>query len=182
MNWLDLVLLLVILLCVIKGFRYGLVRQAIRLVGFLLAFFLTLRWSSIFVYLIKEVIPLEPILERMLKEFPAAALLADLIIQVIGFIILFIIIGSIINILGSKLSIINRIPVVGFFNRVIGGLVGLIKGVIMVLLIIALLSIVPTPFWKNSLQDSAVANYVLIYLNIFIDVLIDLLRENLDFI
>ena len=74
----------------------------------------------------------------------AADALAVLTINVISIILLFILLTVLTKLIKKYAKYINKIILVGFFNRVLGGLLGLIQGVLVSYFIIMIISYFPT--------------------------------------
>ncbi len=89
------------------------------------------------------------------------------IVSLITFFVLFILVKLLLILLKTLLSaIINKIPVVGTLNRILGAVVGVIQGLLLLSAIIAVLSLIPSDglhaFFDNCLLLKLLYNHNLI--------------------
>lgn len=81
----------------------------------------------------------------------------------ISFIILFILFKIIIFLIERFISKITRIRIVGIFDRILGGILGLINGIIFVQFLIMLFSILPIGFAQNialEIEKSSICSFL----------------------
>lgn len=133
MNWLDLVIILILVLNFVLGLKRGLVRSVFGLFAIGLGIFIAVMGSSFLASLILPVV-----VNRNLA-------------QVLGFAIFFFSIFFLVSALGK---IIHDSVKNAFFvplNVLIGGLFGLLKGIVIVLFLLI-------PALKNPLLSDAVVN------------------------
>ncbi|HCC02182.1 MAG TPA: hypothetical protein DHW78_10750 [Ruminococcaceae bacterium] len=118
----DIILIIVLIACIIAGANKGAARTLAGLVGMIAAVLLSPhlgKWLA-------GVIPI------MKKQDPFAA---KIICTILAFLLILIFAG----IVGHLLTAVCRLPVLHTVNRVFGGILGGVKGVIAVMLICALL-------------------------------------------
>ena len=138
MNWLDIVFLVVLGLTLVIGLIKGLVKQAIGLaavvIGFLLAslYYLHAAW--------------------FLRKLISSEIAANLI----GFLLIFFVVVALGTLLSFLLSKLMKGPL-AFINRVLGGLFGLIKGVLICGVIV--FAFLVFDFEREALNHSALAPY-----------------------
>ncbi len=112
MTWIDIVIIIIMLSLTIHGIIIGLIRGIFDILGIILGYILAVQYSGTI-------------------EIP----------QFLAFLLIFIIVVIIISILGRIISKAIHITPFGFIDRVLGGFLGLIKGLVVcfVFLIILLL-------------------------------------------
>ena len=127
MNWLDIVIGFFLLIAFIDGYRKGLIMQLVILAGVLIA--------VIFSGKLAEVIM--PVLERITNYTPETLHVASYILAFIAIALVAILVGRLVE------TIINVI-FLGFFNRLLGGVIAMATTVIIFSLAINLLLILDT--------------------------------------
>jgi membrane protein required for colicin V production len=145
MSMLDLIVLLVLILAVVRGLMRGMVDTLFSLAAWVLAFVLG-KWGALMVA------PLLPIG----IENPAIRYFA-------GFAVVFLLVLIGVLLLGHALASLVRAVGLGSADKVLGGVLGLAKGLVILIgltLAAGLTSLPRTDFWKqarlsNSLQAMA---------------------------
>lgn len=161
MNWFDIVLLIVFSLHVISGLSRGMVKQLFDVFGLLVVIILAFWGSRLFSESLAEYIDPEDIiahheiiellgLEVALEKAP------QLIAGIIAFLALFLILSLVFRLFSSGFRWINRIPVIGFFNRIGGGIMGILIGAFFASIIIAAVSMIPLQYFMDALDNSSV--------------------------
>ena len=140
---LDAGLCLILLIFVISGFKHGFIRSFVELVGSIVA----VAASIIFSYKVADLI--HPFLAEHVKHlqtFIPQAMFERSVAIVIVYIVLEIIIHILANILGAVFSL----PILKQINAILGGVFGLLKGAVIVLLICSFLQLFLPLYIKNS--------------------------------
>lgn len=119
MNWFDLVILILLLIAIVNGYRKGLVMQLVGLTVIIL--------SAIFGGKLAEIIL--PELHKLLDLSPNLA-------RVLSFVLSFATIAIVISLIGSLLQRIINVIFLSFINRILGSLVSV--GTLMFILSIIL--------------------------------------------
>ncbi len=162
MNWLDIFLLVVLFLHLVSGFSRGLVKQLFDVFGFFVVILLSFWGSRFFSESVAEYINPENIiahhelienlgLEVALEQVP------QLIGGILAFLGLFILLSIVFRLFSGGFRWINRLPVIGFFNRIGGGLLGATLGVLFVYIIVAAVSLIPLQLFMEAIENSEVA-------------------------
>lgn len=140
MNLLDLIVLLVLTFAVVRGLMRGMVDTLFSLMAWALAFVLG-KWGAV------VVAPLLPIG----IETPAIRYFA-------GFAVVFLLVLIVVLLLGHGLASLLRAAGLGGADKVLGGVLGLVKGLVILTgltLAAGLTSLPRTDFWKQAaLSDS----------------------------
>lgn len=156
MNWLDYVLIFILVLNFYNGFRYGFVRQVVGITSLFIALYLALFWSSDIKLYLEEYLKLDEVISVIVKNGETSLWLTGVLLNAIAFFLVFLLVLFILSFFSGKLRLLNRIPILGPLNILLGGLLGAFKGVIIVFLIVALISLIPTEYWINTLDASVI--------------------------
>lgn len=134
MNYIDFILIIFVALGFLLGFKDGLVRKLIGLVGFIIAIAAAFQYSSVLGKLITPLIN---------NEYYLAELIAGMLIFLIG-----ILITSIIKRIIHPVDKVNK-----FLNQMLGGLAGGIQMCFFISIALLLLNIFNIP--KNESKESS---------------------------
>lgn len=156
MNWLDYVLIFILILNFYNGLRYGFVRQIVGMASLFIALYLALFWSGDLRIFFEKNLRLGEVISVLVSNGDTSLWLTGVLLNIISFLVLFALVTFILTFFCGKLKYLNRIPIIGTLNVLLGGLFGAVKGVIIVFLIIALISLIPTGYWINTLDASVV--------------------------
>ncbi len=161
MSWFDIILLLIFLIHLVSGFSRGLVKQLFDIFGFIVVVLLSIWGSRSFSYVLTgyinpdDIIPHHEVLQNLGIEM-ALEKAPQLIAGVITFLLLFLVLSLVFRLFSGGFRWINRIPVIGFFNRIGGGVLGALVGVLFVYIIIAAVSLIPMQFFMDAVETSEV--------------------------
>lgn len=140
MSLLDLIVLLVLVLAVVRGLMRGMVDTLFSLAAWVLAFMLG-KWGAL---MVAPLLPLG-------VENPAVRYFAGFVVVFLG-----VLIGVLL--LGHALAALVRSAGLGGADKVLGGVLGLAKGLVIVLGLTLVAGLTPLPrtdFWKQAaLSDS----------------------------
>ncbi len=162
MNWLDLLLMGIFVFFFIAGFSRGLASQLIGLLGFFIAAVLAYFGSR------KLATPVASLLNpdylmpaREAMQWLRIDLTMDwtlsLVAGILAFIVLFLMLLLLLKVLAGSFKVINRVPVIGTFNRFGGAVFGLFRGAVFAMLLIPLLSLLPIDIMAGTVGDSRFA-------------------------
>ncbi len=185
MNWLDILFLALIALNLISGYRQGLVRQLIGLIGFLVAIAVAVYGSSRLGGVIAgyidpaHLMPLQEV-SNLLGVNITADWVVNLAARVIAFLVLLVLARILLGLLAGTFTAINRLPVVGTVNRLAGLVLGLARGLILILLLVGLFSLLPVNFIAEAMAESASICIAERYLPTLVDSLKSLLISYLQ--
>lgn len=161
MAWFDIFLLVIFIYHLLSGFSRGLVKQLLDVLGIILVIVLSIWGSRNFSYVLVEYINPENIIphhDLMVKLGVDVALeqAPQVIAGILTFLVLFILLSLVFKLFSGSFRWINRIPVIGLFNRIWGGILGAVVGLVFVYIIIASLSLIPLQFFIDALENSEV--------------------------
>lgn len=164
-NWLDVLLFTLIFYCAAAGFRRGLVRQLFDVTGVIAAYLVALYYSGAFMDWLGLYLPLTRWLPSKLDAtLPGGLVLGDVITRIVGFVVLFIAVRLVLKAVAGVLHGIFSLPLLGTLNGLGGLLFGALKGILFSLILVGLLSLPATPFWRRALEDSVLATSILYWL------------------
>jgi uncharacterized membrane protein required for colicin V production len=159
MGWFDIFLLVVFILHVINGLVRGFVKQIFDICGFFLiiigSFWGSRYFSESLAGYIKteDIIPHHEIIQTLGIDM-ALEKAPQLIAGILAFLILFLVLSIAFRFFSSGFRWINRIPVIGFFNRLGGAFLGAVIGAVFVYIIIAGVAMIPLSFFVEALENS----------------------------
>ena len=121
----DILFSIILLLFTINGFRKGFIKEIARLTGLFFACIIASRYH----------IELIPFIEKYFIN--------EKVVYIIAFLIIFFVALIIINILSSLIQKFFEIIYLGWLNKLLGSLLGFIKGLIIISIIIFCLGAIP---------------------------------------
>jgi uncharacterized membrane protein required for colicin V production len=161
MSWFDILLLVILLLHILSGLSRGLFKQFFDVFGFLVIIGLSF-WGSRFFsdslaqYINPEdIIPHHDVIQKLGVDL-ALEKAPQLVAGVIAFLALFLILSIAFRLFSSGFRWVNRVPVIGFLNRIGGAALGAVIGTLFVYIIIAAVSLIPLPLFAEALANSEV--------------------------
>ena len=160
MNWFDIILLLIIIAFGYEGFRRGLLKEAVSVVGSIIVLYL----SFIF---------MNPLGNLFFKWFPIFSIkivdvklesLSILLYQIIAFILISVtlygILKLILNVTGLFAKVVSLNGTLAFPTKILGGILGLITGYITLFIILLVFSF-PISSKFASYRESKVKDYII---------------------
>ena len=162
----DILILIILGFFTFNGFRNGFIKEAARILGMVSGFIAAHNFHD----------DLVPFLEIYISN--------PNILTVVSYLCIFCITLVIINTLAMVLQKIFELILLGWLNRLLGTLLGLIKGILVVSIIIFILEIAPSQIREKLQADSelykicnVVKNQVIIFSNLNHE--IDIFQENI---
>tara|TARA_B100000401_G_C52782896_1_gene709218 strand:+ start:1032 stop:1589 length:558 start_codon:yes stop_codon:yes gene_type:complete len=138
MNTPDILFSIILLIFTINGFRRGLIKEIARLAGLFISCFIASKYY----------IELIPLIENYFINVK--------VIEIISFLIIFFISIIIINIVSLSIQKFFEIIYLGWLNKLLGSLLGFIKGLIVVSIIILCMDVLPTETIKKIEKQSSI--------------------------
>jgi uncharacterized membrane protein required for colicin V production len=162
MNWLDIALLSLLGLTAAIGWRRGLVLQLFDVASVIVAYVVALRFGRDFVFVLDTYIPVFRWLPRLMDNpTPFGFTLGDVVVRLIGFLLLFFLVRLLFRVVGGMMHSIFSLPVLGTVNALGGMVFGLLKGLLLGLILVAVGQLLETSFWASSLQESSLATFIM---------------------
>ncbi len=179
-NWLDFVLLVLIFYSASGGWRRGLVRQLFDIAGIVVAYFVALRYSVLFTDWLVQYLPFIRGLPAWFgTELPGGFILGDVLVRLLGFLILFGLVRALLKIFSSIAHGIFSLPLLGTVNGLGGLVLGGLKGLLLIIILVAVLKLISTPFWLLTLENSVIATSILYWLPIVYKQMLEILLTDL---
>jgi membrane protein required for colicin V production len=138
MNGIDIAILVILCGFLLKGLLRGLLKEVCSLAGLFIGAFLAFRYHG-------------PLAESLLKtvDLPAQVAVA------ITFTVLFLATMVFFLVLGFLLSRFVKLLFLGGFNRLVGGVFGLIQGTLLLAVVLFALSLRPLPWGMDGVMKEA---------------------------
>jgi len=152
MNIVDAVLIVILIIGILDGFRLGAIRSIVGFFGTILVFFLS--------WILKA--PLANVLIKTLPQLGGNSAISVLIYHILSFIILFVIFSIIYRVVLKLSNVVEKVMdatiILGFVSRVIGGVFGLIKMYVFVFIVLFIMSIFNFSFMNSSKVNRFILN------------------------
>lgn len=158
MNIVDVVIILIILLCTALGFKKGVIKSLVQLIGTIAVLILAYTFKDLLANFLMKVLPFFNYV-----GFEGITAINILVYEMLSFVVIFVLLYCVLNIIISisgivetilKMTVILAIP-----SKILGAIVGLIEGVIMAFIVtFIMLHLGPV---KSYVMDSEVGIIVL---------------------
>lgn len=179
LNWLDYVLIFIIILNFYNGLRYGFLRQVAGLASLFIALYAAFFWYGTLKEHLQGFFKLEEVIMAFSPNGETSLWLAEVLSNIACFLIIFFVLSLLFGLVISKLSIFNKIPVIGPLNAFLGGILGALKGILLVFLIASIISLLETGFWIKAVEGSAVVSLSRHYMPLFFGLIFDFVTGRL---
>ena len=143
MNSLDIGILSITAIFFIRGVSRGFVFELVTVVGLILGYIISITYLSI-------------VSGFILSFFPS---LPVSIVNIISFFVLFVGTNMLLRMVANILTKTLKIAMLGWLNRLLGGVFGLLKGIILLSIIVFVISLIP--FSAALLENIEIKNSVL---------------------
>lgn len=152
MNGMDWIIIVLIIGGLIQGYRKGLIKETVSLVGVLVALFVAYQFSSDVAPHLRALVPLPESLsgEGLVKLLPVE----KVIYQSMAFLLLFLITKLLLSFVASVLTRMASFPVLHQINGVGGALIGFLKALVVILIVVNLLHILPWSDGRDAVDRS----------------------------
>ncbi|MGD9677456.1 MAG: CvpA family protein [Vulcanibacillus sp.] len=161
MNILDIIIIVVVILFILKGYQAGLVKQIINFFGYIVALIVAYKYYWTLSPYLEAVIPLPSFETSSLYMFSEFFNWQDMFYNAIAFILIFIGVKILLAIILVILEQVVRIPGLAIINRTSGALIGLVESLIIVILLVNFISIMPWASMQTYIDGSIISNSIL---------------------
>lgn len=161
MNYLDIIILVILLIFAIRGYHSGLVKQLINLLGFVIALFAAYLFYDKLSPLLREWIPFPEFQNGTFELFSQTFNLEVMFYNALSFIIIFIVVKFILWILGIALDVVAKLPVISTLNKLSGLLIGLAQSFLIILLLVNFATVLPSEAVATHLAGSGISQAML---------------------
>lgn len=138
MNLVDILIWVVLLICAVKGFMKGLVREVCSLLGLVVGGWAAVAWCR-------------PVAEVLQPHIP----FSHTVTLLISFGLVFLALGLFFFLLGYLLTTLLKIVLLGSLNRVGGVLLGILQGTLVLCIVLALGTAGPVPVKVRSYVEKS---------------------------
>lgn len=160
MNILDFLILGFLVFCIIRGWKRGFVSQILDFAGVLVAFFVASQYGAVLGKWLAGILNLEKFATKAVVTEAEGQGASNLIVgtlkgiipdvvaalqNLLGYVILFFLTLIAVKLLSSLFKSLNDVPVLGKLNTFGGILFGFLKGAVITLVVIWVLSLLPLP-------------------------------------
>ncbi len=140
MNTPDILFSIILLICTINGFRKGLIKEIARLAGLFISCLVASKYYI-------QIIP-------FLEDY----FISEKVIEIISFLTIFFATIIIINLIFLTIQKFFEIIYLGWLNKLLGCLLGFIKGLIVISIIIFCMDVLPNDTMKKIENQSTIYN------------------------
>lgn len=160
MSMLDWSILLLLVLGMWAGLRQGLMLQLVKLVTLVASYGIALLFYKPVSQQLMVWFPLSSQTGKdMLSTIDGIFPVQQMIYYSIAFALLFIVTGIVLRWFGAILNEVAKLPVLSAFNRLGGGILGLLKSGLIMLLLLVLAYALPIPGVHQSIDQSVLGSY-----------------------
>lgn len=155
---LDLLIVLLLLGGLITGFRRGLIVQIIHMTGFIVALLVAYKYYRPLAEKFVLWIPYPGVTAGSKLSFSVGELdLDETFYRLLAFILIFIAVKIVLQIIASMFDYLKYLPVLGFVARLTGALFGFVEFYFITFLMLYLIAMIPTDFIQGLLNKSILA-------------------------
>lgn len=156
-NWMDWALLVILALSVFSGMFKGLVKQALDFASLFVGLFLADKWAPQVSVWLNSTFNLGTSLRTLLVPIFGNYNLEPVALAVLSFLLVWGVVSVAFSLLGGVLQSVTRLPLLATANRLGGGLLGALKGGLVLFIVASLLSFLPA---DSSLGSTAKNSYL----------------------
>ncbi|WP_141431977.1 CvpA family protein [Bacillus sp. 03113] len=159
---LDLAIIIILIFGFFVGIKRGLILQLIHLTGFIIAFLVAKAYYMELAPKLTLWIPYPNLNSNStVKMFFDQANFEDAYYRAIAFVIIFLAVKVIIQIIGSMLDFIAQLPILKQFNALAGGIFGVIEVYLIMFILLYIAALLPNETIQAPLQNSFMANLMI---------------------
>ena len=160
MNFLDLIILVLVIGSVMRGYKIGLIRQAIQFFGFFIAFFVAFQYSKELVPWVKQIIPTPTFQQSSIRMFQETFQLEIMFYNAIAFFIIFLLTKLFLQIGGAILHQVASLPGITIVNQTLGASVGFIQIALLLIILVNIVSVMPFSQLNQWTEGSLLVQYI----------------------
>lgn len=159
---LNILLLVLLIGGIIVGAKRGFVVQLIHMVGFVIALVAAYKYYKPLSEYFVLWIPYPAINEN--SQFTLVVDQLDLdqtFYQLLAFAVIFFVVKFALQLLASMFDFLKYLPVLGFFSKVLGAVLGFIEAYILLFIFVYVFALLPIDAVQNQLENSGIAQAML---------------------
>lgn len=139
MNSIDTIIVVVVLLFGALGIYWGVIRQMLAIVGLIAGVVLASRYGT------------------AVADALSSFIRSDMLANALGFLIVLVAVNSIVSFLATLLRRFVGLLFLGWFDHLLGGLLGVFQGLLTCTVVLIVAATFPTGFWSLALAGSRFA-------------------------
>ncbi|PRO64973.1 hypothetical protein C6I21_12500 [Alkalicoccus urumqiensis] len=158
------VILFFLFLSLMVGYRRGFLLQAVHIAGLLLAFTAAWLYFEQLGSMLQLWIPF-PVLDESspLNVLDDAIATETAFYNGVAFVLIFIVVKIIAQIIGSMFDFLGNLPIISFFNSILGSALGLVEGLVITAVLLHLAALIQVDIVQELLQSSSIAEWIFYY-------------------
>lgn len=159
---LDIILFILLIAGIIVGAKRGLVVQLLHMVGFIAALFVAYRYYKPLSEYFVLWVPYPAVTDE--SRFTMAIGQLDLdqtFYQLFAFALIFFAVKFGLQLLASMFDFLKYLPVLGFFSKILGAVLGFIEVYVLLFFFIYVFALLPIEFVQTHLENSWIAKSIL---------------------
>lgn len=158
----DIIIALLIIAGGYLGYKRGLIMQIFYLGTIVIGYVVSMLFSSRLAYLFTSLIPIPADVTEGLEGIYQGLNIPTAYYRIISFVVLFIVIRLIIQILASALGVVRKLPLIKTTDRILGGILGLVEMYLIIFVVLYFVTVLPLPEWKVAIfTDSTLPDYII---------------------
>lgn len=158
----DIIIALLLFAGMYLGYKRGLIMQIFYLGTIIIGYIVSMLFSSRLAYLFTSLIPIPKDVTQGLEGIYQGLNIPSAYYKIISFVVLFIVIRLVIQILASALGVIRKLPLIKTTDRILGAVLGLVEIYLIIFVVLYFVTVLPTPEWKTEIfTNSTLPDYIL---------------------
>lgn len=158
----NFILLIILLFGFLVGLKRGLILQVLHIVGFIVAFIVAAMYydelgPKLLLWIPYPELPDESLLASFLQSLPVETAFY----HAVAFVIIFIAVKIVMQIIASMLDFVASIPVINSINKWLGGIFGFIEVYLIAFIILYILALTPIEIVQEWINGSTLALFIL---------------------
>lgn len=165
MNWLDALMVAMVVFSALAGAQKGLVRQLFAVAGTIASYLVAIYYGNEFILQFSKFIPLTKWFPHWFAQPTLLGIsLGEIFLRLLGFFLLFSLMRLLFSVTGNTIHALFALPLLGLVNSLGGMLLGALQGVLIVLVLVAAAKLIPLPFLAEALEKSFFAERIFLVL------------------
>lgn len=158
----DILIVLLLVAGVYLGYKRGLIMQLFYLVTIVIGYVVSMLFSSRLAYLFTSLIPIPTGVTEGLEGIYQGLNIPTTYYRIISFVVLFIAIRLIIQVIASLLGVIRKLPLVKSTDRLLGAIFGFVEVYLIIFVVLYFITVLPTSDLKATVfTDSTLPDYII---------------------
>ena len=171
----DIIIVILLFLGIYLGHKRGLIMQLFYVGTMIIGLIVSMLFSTRLAYLFPSLIPIPADVTAGLEGVYAGLNIPTAYYRIVSFVVLFIVIRLIIQIIASALGVIRKLPLIKTTDRLLGGIFGFVEVYLLIFVFLYFVTVLPLTEWKIAIfTNSTIPKFILENTPILSQQLIDL--------